>query len=317
MFVPQAPPTEQVRRNVRRDETADRQLSPEQRPGGTAPVAVPNAGNGVAPAGSHQLPGAAHRPAEGQRQLQVLAGVRVDRAGPAVHVGPLKHGREQAEEPVRERDRVRPLAGGAATAPRRHARQRLHKRQLLRRLPQAQRLRGHAGPAAGDGRRLLAHVLGGAHVHHRHDDQAGGAHAGQVRPVLAGARLAGVRTDHGRADQRPGVGHVRRPVVPPDPRRRNGDARGEAAAVRRVARPRRARPPGAASAVHEARAGRQPGRVRPGGGALQRGRRPHRLFHRNRRHAGTGQERAQCGHLRARHMPQSPAQLHGPGTRIG
>jgi len=83
-----------------------------------------------------------------------------------------------------------------------------------------------------------------------------------------------------------------------------------------VARPRRARPPGTAAAVHEARAGRQPGRVRPGGGALQRGRGPHRLFHRHRRHAGTGQERAQRRHLRARHVPQSPAQLHGPGMRV-
>lgn len=159
-------------------------------------------------------------------------------------------------------------------------------------------------------------MLGGAHVHHRHDDQTGGAHPGQVRPVLAGARLPGVRANHGRVGQRPRAGHVRGPVVPPDPIRRSGDARGEAAAVRCVARPRRARPPGAAAAVHEARAGRQPGRVRPGGGALQCWRRPHRLFHRHRRHAGTGQERAQRRHLRARHMPQSPAQLHGPGTRI-
>jgi len=151
-FVPQAPSAEQVWRVVGRDETADRQLAPEQRPGGTAPVAVPNSGDGVAPAGAHQLPGAAHRPVEGQRQLQVLAGVRVDRAGPAVYVGPLEHGRQQAEEPVRERDRVRPLTGGAAAAPRRHAGQRLHKRQLLRRLPKAQRVRGHAGPATGDGR---------------------------------------------------------------------------------------------------------------------------------------------------------------------
>jgi len=312
-LVSQATPAEQVRRDVGRDETADRQLAPEQRPGGTAPVAVPDAGDGVAPAGAHQLPGAAHRPAEGQRQLQVLAGVRVDRTGPAVHVGPLEHGREQAEEPVRERDRVRPLAGGAATAAGRAAGQRLHKRQLLRRLPQAQRVRGHAGPAAGDGRRLLAHVLGGAHVHHRHDDQAGGAHPGQVRPVLAGARLANVRPGNGGAGQRPGAGHVRGPIVPPDPHRRGGDARGEAAAVRRVARSRRSRSPGAAAAVHEARAGRQPGRFRPGGGALQRGRGPHRLFHRHRRHAGTGQERAQRRHLRARHVPQGPAQLHGPG----
>jgi len=120
-FVSQAPPAEQVRRDVGRDKTADRQLAPEQRPGGTTPVAVPNAGDGVTSAGAHQLPVAAHRPAEGQRQLQVLAGVRVDRAGPAVHVGPLKHGRQQAEEPVRERDRVRPLAGGAAAARRRLA----------------------------------------------------------------------------------------------------------------------------------------------------------------------------------------------------
>lgn len=67
-------------------------------------------------------------------------------------MGPLKHGRQQAEEPVRERDRVRPLTGGAATAPRRLAGQRLHKRQLLRRLPEAQRVRGHAGPATRDGR---------------------------------------------------------------------------------------------------------------------------------------------------------------------
>jgi len=137
-----------------------------------------------------------------------------------------------------------------------------------------------------------------------------------VRPVLAGARLSGIRANHGRAGQRPGAGNVRGPVVPPDPIRRRGDARGEAAAIRRVARPWRARPPGTATAVHEARAGRQPGRVRPGGGPLQRGRWPHRMFHRHRRHAGTGQERAQRRHLRARHVPQGPAKLHGSGTRI-
>lgn len=237
----QTPPPEQIRRDVRRDEAADRERASQQRPGGAAADAVPDAGHGVASAGADQLPGAAHRAAEGQRQLQVLAGVRVHRAGAAVHVGPFEHGREQAEEPVRQRDRVRPLAGGAAAAGRR-ARCRLHKRQLLRRLPETQRVRGHAGPAAGDVRRLLAHVLGGAHVHRGDDDQTGGTDARQVRPVLAGAWLADVRAGHGDAGQRPGAGHVRGALVPFDAHGRwqQRDARGEAAAVRRVARPRRA-----------------------------------------------------------------------------
>lgn len=64
-------------------------------------------------------------------------------------MGPLEHGREQAEEPVRQRDRVRPLEGDTATD-RRNPGQRLHKRQLLRWLPEAQRVHRNAGPAAGD-----------------------------------------------------------------------------------------------------------------------------------------------------------------------
>lgn len=228
-------------------------------------------------------------------------------------MGPLEHGREQAEEPVRQRDRVRPLEGDTAAA-RRDRGQRLHKRQLLRRLPEAQRVHSDAGPAAGDVQRFLAHVLGGAHLDHRDDDQARGADARQVRPVLADPGLAGVRSHHGDVDQRAGAGHVRDPVVPSDPGHRQRDQGGEAAAVRRVARPRRAGPSGAAVAVHEARACGEPHGIRPRGGALQRGRGPHRLLHSDRRDAGTGQERAQRRHLRSRHVPESPTKLHGPGN---
>lgn len=157
-------------------------------------------------------------------------------------------------------------------------------------------------------------MLGGAHLDHRDDDQARGADARQVRPVLADPWLAALRAHHGDVDQCPGAGHIRDPVVPFDPGQRQRNQGGEAAAVRRVARPRCAGPSGAAVAVHEACPCGEPDGFRPGGGALQCGRGPHRLFHCDRRDAGTGQERAQCRHLRARHVSESPTKLHGPGN---
>ncbi len=42
----------------------------------------------------------AHRGAQGERRTQVLAGVRVDRARPAVHLGQLQHGGQQTQKQV-------------------------------------------------------------------------------------------------------------------------------------------------------------------------------------------------------------------------
>ncbi len=78
---------------------------------------------------------------------------------------------------IRERDRVRPLAGDSAAAGR-AARLRLHQRQLHGRLPEAECVHRDAGPPTGDVRRLLEDDLGAAHRHHRHDDEARGADAG-------------------------------------------------------------------------------------------------------------------------------------------
>ena len=97
----------------------------------------------------------------------------VDRAWPAVHMGPLEPRDQQTQEPLRQRDRLRPLPrhplpdGGVA-------RQRLHQRKLLRRLPQAERLHRDAGTTPGDDGWLLADGMGAEDVDCGHDDQAGG-----------------------------------------------------------------------------------------------------------------------------------------------
>lgn len=58
--------------------------------------------------------------------------------------------------------------------------QRLHQRQLRGRLPAAERVHRHAGAAARDLRGLLAHGVGAALGHHRHDDAAGGEVTGEA-----------------------------------------------------------------------------------------------------------------------------------------
>lgn len=58
--------------------------------------------------------------------------------------------------------------------------QRLHQRQLRGRLPAAERVHRHAGAAARDLRGLLAHGMGAALGHHRHDDAAGGEVTGEA-----------------------------------------------------------------------------------------------------------------------------------------
>lgn len=58
--------------------------------------------------------------------------------------------------------------------------QRLHQRQLHRRLPQAERLHRHAGAAARDAERLLEDGVGAAIQHHRHDDATGGEVSGEA-----------------------------------------------------------------------------------------------------------------------------------------
>ncbi|KZS01480.1 Tyrosine-protein phosphatase Lar, partial [Daphnia magna] len=282
-----------------------------QRSGGAAPLKLPDARHGVASAHRHPRHFGAHRRPEAQRQPQVFARVRVDRDGPAVHVGALERRHQQAEEPLRQRGGLRPFARrfGAGAG---RAGQRLHQRQLVRRLPQAGRVRGDAGPAARVVCRLLAHVLGAEDVDHRHDDAPGGAGAHQVRPVLARPRLGHVRRrqrhDHGRA----GAGHLLRAHLPAAPAGHERAPRGQAAAVHGLAGPRRARPPGALPAVPEAGAGAQLGRLGPHGGALQRRRGSHGRLHRHRLDAGAAALREHDRRVRPRDGAARPAQLHGP-----
>ena len=149
--------------------------------------------------------------------------------------------------------------------------QRLHKRQPRGRLRGARALHRHPGPAALDHRRLLAHGVGAAGKHHRHDDQARGAHASQVRHVLAaqGRRVlrqrdAGDARRARRARHLHGA-HVRdrtrqrvRAAAAGGQRGQSGlrDAtRGTTLSVHGVARPRRARPSDHLSHVRQARQG--------------------------------------------------------------
>lgn len=62
----------------------------------------------------------------------------------------------------------------------RRPRQRLHQRQLHRRLPASERLHRHAGIPPRDLRGFLEDDLGAAHGKHYHDDQAGGEVTGKV-----------------------------------------------------------------------------------------------------------------------------------------
>lgn len=88
-------------------------------------------------------------------------------------MGELQPGVQQAQEPLRQRHRVRPLARGAAV-PGGDRGVGLRQRQLLRRVAAAERVHRHPGTPAGDVRRLLADGVGAEVQHHRHDDQAGG-----------------------------------------------------------------------------------------------------------------------------------------------
>jgi len=101
--------------------------------------------NDKSPAYPGHRPGRPHQRAAYERGGPVLAGVRVDRARPAVHLGNVQSRGEQAQKPVRERDSVRPLASRAAVARWRPGDE-LRQRQLHGRIPQTQRLHRHTGP---------------------------------------------------------------------------------------------------------------------------------------------------------------------------
>ena len=64
----------------------------------------------------------------------------------------------------------------------RHPGERLHQRQLHRRLQEAERLHRHAGPPGRDAQRLLEDGVGAARQHHCHDDPAGGEVQGKGSP---------------------------------------------------------------------------------------------------------------------------------------
>ena len=64
--------------------------------------------------------------------------------------------------------------------------QRLHQRQLHRRVPLPQRVRRHAGAAGGDRGGLLADALGTQLHHHRHADQAAGDGQGEMQLLVRG-----------------------------------------------------------------------------------------------------------------------------------
>ena len=69
------------------------------------------------------------------------------------------------------------------STPRNH-RQRLHQRQLHRRLPEAERLHRHAGPPGRDAQRLLEDGVGAARRLRGHDDPAGGEVTGERMQML-------------------------------------------------------------------------------------------------------------------------------------
>lgn len=71
--------------------------------------------------------------------------------------------------------------------------QRLHQRQLHRRLPQAERLYRHPGPTARNHGRLLADGVGAAHSHRGHDDAAGGEVPGKTVQGLPGGAVGNTR----------------------------------------------------------------------------------------------------------------------------
>lgn len=129
-------------------------------------------------------------------------------------MGQLEPGGEQVEESIRERDRVRPQSGGVAVGGG-GGRLRLHQRQLLRRLPQAERVRGDAGSARRHVRRLLEDGVGDQELLHRDDDAARGARAHQVRPVLAVEGRRDVRRRHGHRRRRPATRHLLHQEFPP------------------------------------------------------------------------------------------------------
>ena len=66
--------------------------------------------------GANQRTGRAHGASEGEQRGALLGRVRVDRPRATADLGRRIAGRQQAQEPLRERHRLRPLQGSALLA---------------------------------------------------------------------------------------------------------------------------------------------------------------------------------------------------------